>query len=80
MWGSTTTGRNVVTTAATVPGENTQRTVVIHCLSSVPSAGLTYHDEDGSPIINTDRFPNMSAMTEHAHNIGLTSGWYGNNW
>jgi len=43
------------------------------------SDGLTYHDEDGSPIINTDRFPNMSAMTEHAHNIGLTSGWYGNN-
>merc|ERR1711934_1319437 len=41
--------------------------------------GLTYHDEDGNPIINTDRFPNMKDMTDHAHKLGLTAGWYGNN-
>jgi len=41
--------------------------------------GLTYHDEEGNPIINTDTFPNMKDMTDHAHGLGLTAGWYGNN-
>ena len=41
--------------------------------------GLTYHDEDGNPIVNTERFPNMKDMTDHAHKLGLTAGWYGNN-
>ena len=39
--------------------------------------GLTYHDEEGNPIINTDTFPNMKDMTDHAHGLGLTAGWYG---
>jgi alpha-galactosidase len=41
--------------------------------------GLTYHDEDGNPIINTDRFSDFNKMTDHAHSLGLTAGWYGNN-
>jgi len=38
-----------------------------------------YHDDSGIPIVNTDRFPDMIAMTSHAHKLGLTAGWYGNN-
>lgn len=41
--------------------------------------GYNYHDDQGRPIINTDLFPDMAAMTEHAHKLGLTAGWYGNN-
>mmetsp|Transcript_87173 Transcript_87173/g.154365 ORF Transcript_87173/g.154365 Transcript_87173/m.154365 type:complete len:431 (-) Transcript_87173:40-1332(-) len=38
-----------------------------------------YHDDSGIPIINRKRFPNLLAMTDHAHSLGLTAGWYGNN-
>uniref|UniRef100_A0A7S2JDP7 Alpha-galactosidase n=1 Tax=Haptolina brevifila TaxID=156173 RepID=A0A7S2JDP7_9EUKA len=41
--------------------------------------GYTYHNEDGSPLVNHDRFPSMKNMTSKAHSLGLTSGWYGNN-
>lgn len=39
----------------------------------------SYHDDSGIPIVNQERFPDMIAMTTHAHKLGLTSGWYGNN-
>jgi len=29
--------------------------------------------------VNTELFPNMTEMTAHAHKLGLTAGWYGNN-
>merc|ERR1719198_216363 len=35
--------------------------------------GLHYHDEDGNPLINYDRFPSLSNMTGYAHSLGLTS-------
>lgn len=38
-----------------------------------------FHDTLGNPLVNKDRFPDMKAMTDHAHRIGLTAGWYGNN-
>jgi len=41
--------------------------------------GYTYHDEDGNPIVNTDRFPSLKAMTSKAHALGLKAGFYGNN-
>ena len=41
--------------------------------------GLTYHQDDGSPVVNHDRFPNFKDMTDKAHSLGLKSGWYGNN-
>lgn len=41
--------------------------------------GYNYHDEAGRPVVNTTRFPNMTAMTEYAHKLGLTAGWYANN-
>lgn len=43
------------------------------------AGGNHYHDADGNPIVNTDRFPDMKKMTDHAHSLGLTAGWYGNN-
>mmetsp|Transcript_5444 Transcript_5444/g.6358 ORF Transcript_5444/g.6358 Transcript_5444/m.6358 type:complete len:142 (+) Transcript_5444:126-551(+) len=39
----------------------------------------SYHDAEGKPIVNLSRFPNLKSMNSHAHKLGLTSGWYGNN-
>jgi alpha-galactosidase len=38
-----------------------------------------FHDSDGNPIVDVRRFPDMKAMVDHAHALGLTAGWYGNN-
>jgi len=38
-----------------------------------------FHDADGNPLVNTDTFPNLTAMTDHAHTLGLRCGWYMNN-
>merc|ERR1719440_1774936 len=46
---------------------------------SAGTGGNHYHDSDGNPLINYDRFPDMKSMTDHAHGLGLTAGWYGNN-
>ena len=40
---------------------------------------FTYHSEDGSPVVNTDRFPSFKDMTDYGHSLGLTVSWYGNN-
>ena len=39
----------------------------------------TFHDNNGRPVVNTTRFPDLIAMTTLAHSLGLTAGWYGNN-
>jgi len=39
----------------------------------------SFHDADGNPIINTKTFPDLKAMTDHAHSLGLRAGWYMNN-
>ena len=49
-----------------------------HC-GSYGSDNFTYHDEAGFPVVNPARFPDMLAMTNHAHKLGLTAGWYLNN-
>ena len=49
------------------------------CDSPKAAPGMHYHDIDGNPIVNTDRFPSFKNMTDYAHKLGLTSGWYGNN-
>jgi len=41
--------------------------------------GNHYHDSNGNPVMNYDRFPDMKKMVDHAHKLGLTAGWYGNN-
>ena len=40
---------------------------------------FTYHDEAGFPVVNKARFPDFIKMTDHAHSLNLTSGWYLNN-
>lgn len=49
------------------------------CVSGKHGYKYHYHDNAGVPIINQERFPDMIAMTTHAHKLGLTAGWYGNN-
>eukprot|EP01116_Phalansterium_solitarium_P025514 TRINITY_DN97_c0_g1_i1.p1 TRINITY_DN97_c0_g1~~TRINITY_DN97_c0_g1_i1.p1 ORF type:complete len:472 (-),score=162.89 TRINITY_DN97_c0_g1_i1:242-1501(-) len=39
----------------------------------------TFHNADGFPVVNKQRFPDFIAMTTYAHNLNLTAGWYGNN-
>jgi len=41
--------------------------------------GNTYHNADGFPMVNTERFPDMINLTSYAHSLGLTAGWYHNN-
>ena len=47
--------------------------------SEAVAIGMHYHDETGRPIVNLERFPDLKAMTAHAHALGLTAGWYHNN-
>jgi alpha-galactosidase len=49
------------------------------CGSKSAAPGMNYHDSDGNPLVNTETFPDFKAMTDHAHSLNLTSGWYGNN-
>lgn len=39
----------------------------------------TYHDVNGSPVVNTARFPSLKNMTDYAHSLGLSAGFYSNN-
>jgi alpha-galactosidase len=41
--------------------------------------GGGFHRADGTPIVNTTRFPDLAAMVDHAHALNLTAGFYGNN-
>ena len=41
--------------------------------------GYSFHDANGRPVVNQQRFPDFIAMTTYAHSLGLTAGWYGNN-
>ena len=41
--------------------------------------GDSFHDANGRPVVNQQRFPDFMAMTNFAHSLGLTAGWYGNN-
>lgn len=41
---------------------------------------LPYYDADGTPRLDTHRFPNMAGMVAHAHDLGLRAGWYMGNY
>ena len=44
------------------------------------TGGYTYHDAiTGRPAVNTQTFPNMTAMVDFAHSLNLTAGFYSNN-
>ena len=49
------------------------------CDSPDAAPGMHYHDKEGNPIVNKKVFPDLKQMTDYAHSLGLTSGWYGNN-
>ena len=49
------------------------------CGSPDAAPGMNYHDVNGNPLINLKRFPNLRQMTDFAHSLNLTAGWYGNN-
>lgn len=38
-----------------------------------------FHNTDGLPVVNLDRFPDMHSMVDYAHSLGLHAGWYLNN-
>ena len=41
---------------------------------------FTYHASDGLyPVVNRSRFSDMEALTNYAHALNLTAGWYLNN-
>jgi len=49
------------------------------CGDKRAAPGMNYHDVQGNPIVNLAVFPSFKNMTNHAHKLGLTAGWYGNN-
>ena len=49
------------------------------CHSPQAAPGMNYHDIQGNPIVNKERFPSLENMTDHARSLGLTAGWYANN-
>ena len=75
----------MVAMAAPFPGTNTSlaslgyRDVglddVWQLCGSYGAENWTYHDADGSPVVDTSRFPNMSALPATAHALGLTAGF-----
>ena len=46
---------------------------------SYGASQYTYHSEEGRPLVNRARFPDLIAMTNKAHALNLTAGWYLNN-
>ena len=46
------------------------------CGVSAARPPFAQHAADGSPTINTTRFPDLSALVQRAHNSGLRIGWY----
>ena len=50
----------------------------MHADEGWASCGTGQHDKDGRPQINTTRFPNMTALVERSHGLGLTVEWYMN--
>lgn len=41
--------------------------------------GNSFHDKDGNPLLNKERFPDMKGMVDYIHSLGLKAGWYHNN-
>ncbi|KAL7549780.1 hypothetical protein ACHAWF_017096, partial [Thalassiosira exigua] len=50
-----------------------------HCNASAAAPGMHYHDAEGRPIVDETKFPDLKSMTDYAHALNLTAGFYGNN-
>lgn len=35
----------------------------------------TFHAADGTPLINTETFPDIAQLPAKAHSLGLKAGW-----
>jgi len=44
------------------------------------STTLPWYDDDGTPHVDTHRFPDMKGMVDKAHSQGLRAGWYFGNY
>ena len=47
-----------------------------NCSGRDPDHGLRQHDEEGFPMINTDRFPDFKQLVEYGHARNVKMGWY----
>ena len=48
-------------------------------ISMAAPAPYTFHNSSGVTQVNLTRFPDMRAMTDQIHALGIQAGWYGNN-
>lgn len=46
------------------------------CSAPTQNSPFNFHTPDGYLVIDESKFPNLTAMTSHAHSLGLTAGWY----
>lgn len=57
--------------------DNLNNTNALHC--SGTGVNGSFHDKDNNLLINKTLFPDMKAMNQKAHSMGLKTGWYLNN-
>lgn len=48
------------------------------CPASDGRSRGSFHYANGTPAVNTDRFPDMPGLVEYGHGKGLKMGWYFN--
>jgi len=62
-------------------GGEQPRFEVAAATAAAPPKGPPYtqHDDNGRPVVNRTRFPNLLEMTTQIHSLGLQAGFYQNN-
>ena len=43
------------------------------------SSSKSFHAQDGTPLVNTTKFPSLKQLVEYGHSKGLLMGWYDDN-
>ena len=47
-----------------------------NCSGPAPNDGMRQHDEQGFPMVNTDKFPDLKWLVDYGHRPGILMGWY----
>jgi alpha-galactosidase len=47
-----------------------------NCSGTDPNHGLRQHNVDGTPMINTVKFPDMKWLVDYGHSKNVKMGWY----
>jgi alpha-galactosidase len=47
-----------------------------NCSGPAPNEGMRQHDEQGFPMVNADKFPNLKSLVDYGHRAGIQMGWY----